>query len=210
MRHGTAHDPALRTPHSALGVTLVELLIAMTILVVITSSTTLIFRGISRAWRNGQLRTERYQQARLLFDLFSREITATVANNRYPLVGLDAAQEEKLHPGSAADELFFVGTLPGRTGLVERGYWLNDKQQLMCHDDEPADAAYASGEDEVCGTGIGNFDISYFDGTQWVDRWDARPLAPQAGRLPKAVHIILLIGTETPKQFDAVIYVPTS
>src|SRR3990167_7373151 len=93
------------------GLTLVELLVAMAILVTVTASALLIFRGITKAWRTGELRTERYQQARLLLDLFGRELSSSVVNPRYPLIGTQ-------------DELFFVGTLPGRTGLVERGYWV--------------------------------------------------------------------------------------
>lgn len=193
------------------GLTLVELLIAMTILVVVTGSTLLIFRGITRAWRTGHMRTERYQQARLLFDLFNRELASSVANVRYPMIGFDASQEEHVaHEHSVADALYFVGTLPGRTGLVERGYWLTSGQQFMCHDDEPADSTYETGASELCGTEVTDFDVSYFDGTQWLDRWDARPLALQAGQLPKAVHIVLVIGGEAPRRFETVIYVPTS
>jgi hypothetical protein len=189
---------------------LAELLVAMAILVVVTSSTMLIFRGIMRAWRTGQLRTERYQQARLLFDLFSRELTSAAANVRYPLVGLEASQEERFAEGGSSDQLFFVGALPGRSGLIERGYWVNAQRQLMCHDGEPADGDYHTGTSELCGSQIGQLDVTYFDGTQWLDRWDARPLAPQAALLPKAVHIMLVIGDPSPKQFETVIYIPTS
>ena len=192
------------------GLTLVEVLIAMTILVVVTSSTMVIFRGVTRAWRTGQLHTERYQQARLLFDLFSRELASSVSNARYPMVGLDQAQGERFYDTSVADELFFVGTLPGRTGLVERGYWVNDRQQLMCHDQEPANGQYETGLSELCGTQVTDFEVTYFDGTEWLTQWDARPLAPQAARLPEAVHIVLVMEDEAPRRFETTIYIPTN
>ena len=192
------------------GLTLVELLVAMAILVTISASTALIFRGITRAWRTGELRTERYQQARLLFDLFERELSSSVANPRYPLVGADGSESAQLHPGSVGDALFFVGTLPGRVGFVERGYWLNADQQLMCHDQEPADGDYASGSSELCASGVSQFEVAYFDGTRWVDRWDGRPGAAQAGGLPKAVHVIVSLGAEKPEQFETIVYIPTS
>lgn len=192
------------------GITLVELLIAMTILVVLTGSTMVIFRGITGAWRTGQMRTERYQQARLLFDLFNRELATNVMDLRYPFIGLDADGPEQINSASTADEVYFVGTLPGRAGLVERGYWVDDAQHLMCHDDEPADGDYASGVSELCGTKIEKFDVTYFDGSQWLSAWDGRPAGLQAALLPKAVHIVLVVGGEAPRRFETVIYIPTS
>ena len=187
-----------------------ELLVAMAILVTVSASTFLVFRGITRAWRTGALRTERYQQARLLFDLFERELSSCVANPRYPLVGVKGSDEPPLHPGSQFDELLFVGTLPGRTGLVERGYWVDAQGQLMCHDDEAADGDYTTGASELCGHDVKNFELSYFNGEEWLDRWDARSGAPQAGQVPKAVQIVLTIGRQRPERFETVIYVPTS
>ena len=187
-----------------------ELLVAMAILITVSASTALIFRGVTRAWRTGSLRTERYQQVRLLFDLFGRELSSSVANARYPMIGTKPSEGPGLHEGSVRDELFFVGTLPGRTGFVERGYWVNGDDELMCHDDEPADGEYATGTDELCGREVSEFTLSYFDGTNWVDRWDARPQADQEGRLPKAIDIILTIGQQHPERFETVIYIPTS
>lgn len=190
------------------GLTLVELLIAMAILVTVTASTMLIFRGITRAWRSGQLRTERYQQVRLLFDLFAREMSSCVANTRFPVIGNDAVQGTLLKPESMQDELFFTGAIPGRGGLVERGYWVNRRGELICHDDEPADGDYATGAQEPCGTGITEFDVTYFDGAQWLTQWDGRS-GPQTGKVPKAIHVTLAIGEDPPERFEAVIYVPT-
>lgn len=193
------------------GLTLVELLIAMAILVTVTASTMLIFRGITRAWRSGQLRTERYQQARLLFDLFARELSSCVVQARYPLIGNDAAQGAPLKAGSTRDELFFVGALPGRAGLVERGYWVNAAGDLMCHDEEPADGDYmTTGTDEVCGSEVVEFDVSYFDGTTWLTQWDGRLGALQTAKAPKALRIVLTIGEQDGEQFETVIHVPTS
>lgn len=208
---GFPDPPIRRSPDLPVsGLTLVELLIAMAILVTVSASALLIFRGITRAWRTGELRTERYQQARLLFDLFSRELTSSVSNPRFPLIGTKSGDAQRVAQGAAGDELFFVGTLPGRTGLVERGYWLDEARQLMCHEEEPADGDYATGASERCGRDVERFEVSYFDGTQWVERWDARPEAAQAGSLPRAVHIILSVGRQRPEQFDTIIYVPTS
>lgn len=192
------------------GMTLIELLVVMAILVTVTTSTMMIFRGITRAWQAGELRAERYQQVRLLFDLFSREVATSVVNTRYPFIGINAGADSLIHKESVFDEMIFVGTLPGRMGLVERGYWINADGDLMCHDDEPADGDYASGISELCGRGVSQFDLSYFDGTVWTDRWDGSPNAEHAGRLPKAVRIKMTIGERKPEQFETVIYVPTS
>ena len=198
-----------KTPRSS-GLTLVELMVAIAILVTVSAATALIFRGIIRAWRTGELRTERYQQARLLFDVFNRELSSSVANARYPLIGTKPSEGGQLEEDSSMDELFFVGALPGRNGFVERGYWATADGQLMCHDEEPADGDYGTGASEVCGHGISQFTVAYFNGTEWLDQWDGRPEAEQAGRLPQAVHIVLSIGTQKPERFETVIYIPTS
>lgn len=201
-----------RGPRGAAGgFTLVELLVGMAILVTIMGSTLLIFRGATRAWRTGELRTERYQQARLLFDLFSRELASSVAHARYPFIGLKASDPSPLHEGPAAGgELLFVGTLPGRSGFIERGYWLNDRGDLLCHDDDSGDGDYRTGASELCGRDVSELAFTFFDGTRWLDRWDAQPAGPQAGLLPKAVHITLRVGQGSPEPFETVIYVPTS
>ncbi len=192
------------------GLTLIELLIAMAILVTVTASTWMIFRGITKAWRSGQLRTERYQQVRLLFDLFARELSSCVVNTRYPFVGVDGAQGAPLKPESHRDEIFFIGTLAGRAGLVERGYWVNQRDEMMCHDDEPADGDFlTTGIEELCGREVVEFKVSYFDGTQWLSQWDGRPGAMQAGTVPKAIHIVLAIGAQAPERFETVIHIPT-
>ncbi len=213
-REGSAHEAWSRRschrPVARRGLTLIELLIALAILVAVSGSALMMFRGVTRAWRSGTLRSERYQQVRLLFDLFERELSSSVASVRYPFVGLPASVTPPLHAGSVLDELFFVGTLPGRHGFIERGYWVNDHGQLLCHDDESGDGNYATGSSEPCGRDITQFTLSYFDGTQWIDQWDGRPLAPQAGRLPKAVRMIVSLGQLHPERFETVIYVPTS
>ncbi len=192
------------------GLTLVELMIAMAILITITGSTMLMFRGITQTWRSGQLRTERYQQARLLFDLFARELGSCLTQERYPFVGNDA-EATRFKEDSTQDEVFFVGVLAGRSGLVERGYWLNSEHEFMCHDDEPADGDYeATGTDEVCGTDVVGLELSYFDGTQWLTAWDGREDGEQEARVPKAIRITVTIGAKKPEQFETVVYVPTS
>ncbi len=187
--------------------TLVELLIALAILVTVTASTTLIFRSISRAWGTGQSRSEHYQQARLLFDLFTRELSSCVSSPRYPLIGHAANEPSRIQKQGKGNELFFVGTLPGRLGLIERGYWLTASGELMCHDDESADADYTTGQSELCGNDIAAFSIAYFDGNAWQDAWDGKA---QAGNLPKAVRIRLSIGKNKPESFETIVYVPTS
>ena len=193
-------------PGQARALTLVELLVAMAIMVTVSASAALIFRGITRAWQTGELRTERYQQARLLLDLFARELSSSVSNVRYPMIGTNASEGDPIYAGSVYDELSFSGTLPGRTGIVERGYWVNAGGDFWCHDDEPADGDYATGVSELCGHDVSQFTVSYFDGAEWVDRWAGE----SDGALPKAVHIVLTIGRQQPERFETVIYVPTS
>ena len=202
----------LLSPVSCLlsGLTLVELLIAMAILVTITGSTMLMFRGITQTWRSGQLRTERYQQARLLFDLFARELSSCVTLARYPFIGHDI-EATPIKETSTQDEVFFVAVLAGRAGLVERGYWVNGEGALMCHDDEPADGDYEStGIDEPCGTDVTAFEASYFDGVEWLSEWNGGPGGDQEAHVHKAVRLTLTVGEQKPEQFETIVHVPTS
>ncbi len=190
--------------------TLVEILVAMTILIVISGSVMLIFKSISSAWRTGQLRTERYQQARLLIDLFTREVSSCVANTRFPLVGTTVGDANRTKKEGAGDELFFAGNLPGRGGVIERGYWLTAEGLLMCQDDASGDGNYATGEAEVCGREVEGFKIAYFDGTDWQPRWDARAQQAQAGRWPKAIRFSIMMGKQKPETFETIVNVPAS
>ena len=192
------------------GMTLVEILVAMTILIIVSASTLLIFRSISNAWRTGQLRTERYQQARLLIDLFTREVSSCVANARFPLVGTAAGDSGRVKKEGVGDELFFAGTIPGRDGVIERGYWLAASGELMCQDDASADGNYATGDAEVCGREVSGFKVAYYDGARWQSQWDARPEQPQAGLWPKAVRFSITVGKQKPETFETIVNVPTS
>lgn len=191
---------------SRAGLTLVELLVALSILVVVSASTALIFRGISRAWQAGSLKSERYQQARLLLDLFERELASCLVSPQYPLIGQPAGSADPLWEGAAADSLFFVGALTGRAGLTERGYWVNAEQELLCHDEAPADGDPATGISERCGRDVTALQIRYYDGAQWQDAWDSAA----ATTLPKAIRLTLTLGTKKSETFETVVHVPAS
>lgn len=52
-----------------------EILIAVSILVILVGSAMVIFRSVTKSVAKGELQAERYQQARFLFDLMSAEIS---------------------------------------------------------------------------------------------------------------------------------------
>ena len=193
-------------PAKRLGMTLVEILVAMTILIVVSASAALIFRSISNAWRTGQMRTERYQQARLLIDLFTHEVSSCTANARFPLVGVSAGDFGRVIKEGSGDELFFAGTIPGRQGIIERGYWLTAGGDLMCQDDASGDGNYATGDAEVCARNVQGFQVSYFDGTDWKPRWNSQA----TGSWPKAIKFSVIVGKQKPETFETIVNVPTS
>ena len=188
------------------GMTLIEILVAMTILILVSASAALIFRSVSNAWRTGQIRTERYQQARLLIDLFTHEVSSCAANARFPLVGTSVGDSERIIKDSSGDELFFAGTIPGRQGLIERGYWLAPDGSLMCQDDASGDGNYATGDAEICARNVQGFHVSYFDGTDWQSRWNAKVTESW----PKAIKFSVIVGKQKPETFETIVNVPTS
>ena len=63
---------------------------------------------------------------------------------------------------------------------------------------------------ELVGSDVTEFTASYFDGAEWLDRWIGRSRTGPGGQLPRAIHLVLVIGRQKPEQFETVIYVPTS
>ena len=69
-------------PRFARGFTLIELLASMAILAMITSILFAVFGQVSKAWTQGESRTEAFSSARLALDLIGRELeTAIVSSN---------------------------------------------------------------------------------------------------------------------------------
>ena len=193
------------------------MLVALSLLGVLVAASVTVFRGIAQSWQRGEVRSLRYQNARAIFDIVSRELSSTLPpDRRAPFLGV-GPDDAPLKPGASGPAIFFVTLVPAAspTETVEIGYWLRAQDHmLMRHLDTKPDLDFRTADaDEPLGTQIASWSLSYFDGTDWLDHWDSRDGAPQAGRLPKAVRIGVTVqdpGGREQELFDTTVSLPVS
>ena len=203
--------------HRKGGFTLLEMLIALSLLAIIVAASVTVFRGIAQSWQRGETRSLRYQNARAIFDVMNREISSILPpDRRAPLLG-SPADASPLKTDGTGPALFFVALVPGAapTDVTEIGYWLRGRDHmLMRHLDTNPDFDFLTVDaDEPLGTQVAAWSLSYFDGATWQDRWDSRDGAPQAGRLPKAIRIHVTVqddGGREPETFEMTVSLSVS
>ncbi|MBN2097438.1 MAG: prepilin-type N-terminal cleavage/methylation domain-containing protein [Candidatus Omnitrophica bacterium] len=168
--------------------TLIEILVTMTILVMVVSSTMVIFRATANSWRRGEARSLRYQQARFILERMSKEIASSIPSS---LAGPYCL-------GTAQTFYFISSSIDAPSSLVEIGYWLNENnQELMRSYQASPDYDFCTFEkEEALSENVSELNFQYSTGAIWCQDWDSRPQAAQSGILPKAVKIEFSIQDE--------------
>jgi general secretion pathway protein J len=177
------------------GFTLIEVVIAVSILAVVVLMGAWSLRVGLRAWEAGQRRVDVQQESRALVELVSEALAAA-----HPYQGrLGLSPERVVLFEGEAEEVRFVTTAPplgldapnapfhavvlGRTGsdtlrMIER----------IVPTDEPFDG----GPERVLSRSVTRFRLTYQDETgAWQERWDGK----EVGGLPTAVKLELVVGT---------------
>lgn len=190
------------------GFTLLELLVALVLLVMLSSTLYGTYFSVMRGSEAGRERTEPLRDARTVLDLLRRELAAVYfqrANERLHFVVEDRDVFGK--PASILD--FTAFTVP-RTGSVPSSDVMavrykpveKDERQLILArqtrdiylDVKPVSYPFTEQ--------IEGFLVECYDGSQWVKSWDTA----LNGGLPKAVRITLLIqGDDKPVGFTAIV-----
>lgn len=161
--------------------TLIEILVAMSILVIVIGSTLAIFRASATSWQKGETRAKRYQRARFIFEIMSREIASIVPTSSAGPYCL-----------GTKGTLYCISALIDTQGaLTEVGYWLDaDEKELMRSYDAAPDYDFSSfDEEEVLSEGVSFLEFSYSTGENWQATWDSRLEGAQSGALPKAIRV---------------------
>jgi general secretion pathway protein J len=176
------------------GFTLLEVILAVSILAVIVVLATAALRVGLRAWESGQRRADLQQENRALVELVSDTLAgAAVYRGRSGLsperVILFEGEPEELRFVTSAPPLTldapiapYHAVVLGRKGqetlrLVER---------LV-----PSDEPFAPGPERVLSRSVTRFTLAYRDEEGvWQDKWDAR----EAGGLPTAVRVELTVA----------------
>lgn len=193
------------------GMTLIEVLLAMTILAFISM---LVFSAISglRRSRDGVERVaDRYREGRMAMARITRELQSAYLSAHAPI-------DESLRvvktvftgkSGSPAARLDFVSMSHRRLAKNARE---SDQEEISYFGSEDPDQSSVTdlarrqanivddkpdkgGRVDVMATNIDLFDLEYFDAltARWVDEWDSTSMVGEKGRLPRAVKIVLVL-----------------
>ncbi|MBC8473833.1 MAG: prepilin-type N-terminal cleavage/methylation domain-containing protein [Candidatus Omnitrophica bacterium] len=180
--------------------TLVEILIALAILAMIVASTFTIFRSSAKSWQKGEIRSERYHNARVAIGRMSMEISQAVIieNSDARFIG-------------QPDEVSFVSFVSSTEGVFEQAeieYWFDSAQKvLMRNEDAEPDYDFSTQDySDILADGISELEFSYYDGSTWVDSWDSRFIDEETGdevdSLPKAVKIKIQVQDKKAKESE--------
>jgi len=117
--------------------TLIEIMITTAILALLITGIYSIFKGGTDAWTKGNVRMERYQNARAILEMISRELSCAMVNKarKIYMLGVDGETETQIQTYSIKDELYFVAPINSTSDIVkssnttnsdlcEMGYWL--------------------------------------------------------------------------------------
>jgi len=202
------------------GFTLVEILVATTILVIAMASIYVSFQGGVTAWAKGTARMEVYLNARAALDMMSREISSAMVNG-WPATTGRRMDFLGLSGSGTNDQLFFIN--PPRSNdttgnLYEIEYWRNGSDLMRHYAGVSTDFTFPTPTTSNSDTLISNvtrLGFQYYNGStsSWRDTWDSQVGAAEEGTLPEAVKITITVqdkqGRQT-KQFSTIVYLPTS
>lgn len=204
MTSGRAPGPA-----SLRGMTLLEVLVALTVLAVIVTVLVAGLRVGVRAWEAGERRAAAQQELRAVIELLTEALaTATPYRGRLG----DGLDRVTLFEG-APDEIHFVTTAPPLVLDVPAAPFhavtvrRTDEGQIMLVERMvPADEPFGEdGARAVLARSVTAFKAEYRDGQgAWADRWDPR----NAGGLPSAVRVVFTVREPGHAEKTATFVVP--
>lgn len=207
-------DRALQgIPHSK-GFTLIEVLLAMTILAVILTAVYASFSTAGKNIEHAEASRDETDLARMLISRLSDDIANAYydASNRNNtsigdhLIFYGKREEVEAKEGSLMRDSLNLTTLTNwrklgskETDLWEVGYFFREKPDgtgyvLMRREKRELskDVPVLEGGDEYELTDqVLSLRFRYYDGSKWVEEWDSRSLL----RLPKAVEIALMLAS---------------
>ena len=118
-------------PLSSRAFTLIEIMITTVVLSLLIAGVYSIFKGSADSWTKGNVRMERYQNARAILEMMSREISCAMVNEarKIYMLGVD---NNGFQTNSIKDELYFVAPinptsdiiLNNKSDLCEMGYYI--------------------------------------------------------------------------------------
>lgn len=188
------------------GFTLIEILIALAILAMIVASTFTIFRSSAKSWQKGEIRTERYHNARTAIGRMSQELSQAVMTGN-----------AECRFTGAKGEVKFISFMSTRAEVFEPSeitYWLDkENKYLMRNGDIEPDYDFSTQDySDILADGISELEFSYYDGSAWNDTWDSSA-SEDDKVLPKAVKIKIKVEDKSGKEsefFEVITHLKTA
>src|SRR5688572_10763638 len=203
---------ARRPSASQRGMTLIEILLAMTILAFISMLVFQAIDGLRRSREGVERVADRFREGGMAMARMTRELQSAYLSAHAPIdESLRVSQTTFTgKPGSPAAELNFTSLSHRRlasdakeSDQEEITYFGSEdpetsgvtdlaRRQASIVDEEPDEG----GRVDVMATNIDLFDLEYFDPVmaRWVDEWDSESVIQEKGRLPRAVKIVLVLN----------------
>lgn len=177
------------------GVTLVEVVLALSTLAVVALLAGAALRVGLRAWEAGRRQADAQQETRALVELITEALEGA-----FPYRGrLGPAPERVVLFEGEGEEVRFVSTAPPLAleatapfHAVVLGLAASPERLRLLERLVPAEAPFVDGAETVLSRGVSRLRLAYRDEHGvWQDRWDGRA----AGGLPSAVRVELTLGS---------------
>lgn len=206
------------TRRFARGFTLIELVIAMSILALISMLLFSAFSGMRTSKESVERINDRYREGRLAMARINRDLSAAYLSKNMPLdlsllaiktafIGKSGSPADRLdfnsfshrridrdaHESDQCEVGYFGSRDPKKSGVTDLA------RRVSAHPDLEPDKG---GRVDVLATDIDLFDLSYLDAQtgEWTDTWDSTQGAGQPDRLPLQVRVILVLNNGARKE----------
>ena len=200
----------LRGDRSKSGLTLLELLLAVTLTTVLTGAIYTALKVGQGSVAQGERKSERYTNARAALDVMSREIqcavVSTVGSNEYKLVGTNSGTEDVIDLVSTA-----IIEASGLYDLYEVGYRLDTtNDRIRRRWNTSVDGTFDDSNIDDLAERATGLNIRYYKASPagWQDTWNS--VTDDPGLLPAAVEISLTVqdelAAEDAQTFTTVVY----
>lgn len=194
------------------GFSLIEVMIAVTVLAMISGLLFTAFSSLKRSKEGVQRASERYREGRMAMARITRELESAYVSKHVPLDQSLWVLKTwfKAHQDSPADRIDFNAFVNRRTDRdarqsdqAEISYYSEENPNKTGQidllrristrlDTEPSEG----GKAEVLATDIDLFDLKYLDPLlgSWVEEWDSTTVVGQLDRLPLQIRVHLVLN----------------
>ena len=207
--------------------TLIEMMITTAVLALLITGIYSIFKGGTDSWTKGNVRMERYQNARAILGMMSREISCAMVNEARKIYML-GINDAGFQTDSTRDELFFVAPVYPTSSLTstqsdmcELGYWIRGDTEIMRHyavgTSNSIDFVYNIGSSDSLGVKAVDLQFYYYYDNVDADsqvNWGSSDSDADTYlyKLPKKITIVLKARDEEAREdtqtFETTVFMP--